>query len=284
MLECDEDHEGVVAAEVLMLRAAAKKAILIVEGGTDERIFRQFVDEAQCDIVIARGRKNALDAMEILEARGVDGIVCIVDVDYDRFCNRDVSTDNIVVTDENDIEIVMIKSSAFERVLAELSSIGKMGGKSVDDVRAAIMNAAFPIGCLRRYSHVSGAGLKFQDMQYRFVSREMETDEQALAQYIKGRSDTTLSVEELAEAIKAAEEVGPDRWAVCSGHDLCAMLGKSLQFLFGSQRGSDVDQDKIERHLRLAYDARCFSRSAVHAGLIAWEGRNVPFRCLQALA
>ena len=78
----DEITASSVAAEIVLLRAAARKTILIVEGGTDERLMSVFVDPGQCDIVISNGKDNALGALAVMRHRKVVGILCILDTDY----------------------------------------------------------------------------------------------------------------------------------------------------------------------------------------------------------
>ena len=88
--------------------AAARKTILIIEGGTDERLLSVFVDDAQCDIVIAYGKPNALQALEMTRCKDIPGILCILDTDYLEFLGTLPKDDDIIFTDEHDLEVMLI--------------------------------------------------------------------------------------------------------------------------------------------------------------------------------
>src|SRR5258707_9154382 len=115
----DEIDPSTVAAEVVMLRAASNNTILVLEGPTDERLFVNFIEPGQCEIVIAHGRHNALEALAILRSRSLSGVLCIVDRDFDPILGGDPSTEDILITDDHDLEATIFRSSAFDRVLYE---------------------------------------------------------------------------------------------------------------------------------------------------------------------
>ena len=45
----------VVAAEVVMLRAASSKTAVLLEGDSDERFWLRFTDGDKCDLVVSHG-------------------------------------------------------------------------------------------------------------------------------------------------------------------------------------------------------------------------------------
>src|SRR5260370_21204839 len=56
-----------VAAQVRLMRQLHKGCFLIVEGETDDKALYRFIDSDACQIEISFGKKNALDALDLLE-------------------------------------------------------------------------------------------------------------------------------------------------------------------------------------------------------------------------
>jgi len=92
----DEINPNIVAAEVVMLRAASNNTILILEGPSDERVFVNFIDAGQCEIVIAHGKHNAVEAIALLKSRSLTGLLCIVDQDFDHLLGNSPSAKDVL--------------------------------------------------------------------------------------------------------------------------------------------------------------------------------------------
>jgi hypothetical protein len=159
----DEITASSVAAEIVLLRAAAKKTILILEGGSDERLLSVFVDPDQCDIVISYGKDNAIDALTITRTNQISGVLCILDRDYLEFLNELPDDDNISFTDDHDIEVMLIRSSAFDRLLSEMGSQAKLDAITARgaDIREIIRDTGHEVGIFRLLSLRSGLNLTF---------------------------------------------------------------------------------------------------------------------------
>jgi hypothetical protein len=173
LLQDDEITANSVAAEIVMLRAAAQKSILIVEGGTDERLMSVFVDFNLCDVVISYGRDNALEALSELRLRVIPGILCILDLDYLELLEQVPEGNEIVFTDEHDIEVMLIKSSAFDRLLAEMGSSKKLQALRARgvDLRHIVRDAGHELGILRLLSQKDELNLTFRKLTYSFVDK-----------------------------------------------------------------------------------------------------------------
>ena len=109
-----------------MLRAASTKAVILVEGGDDEKVYGEFIDGDKCEIVICQGHRNARDALGKLEGRTIWGILCVVDADFSAFIAQNGQSPNLLQTDDHDLEVMLFKSRAFDKVLGELGSPEKV--------------------------------------------------------------------------------------------------------------------------------------------------------------
>ncbi len=277
----DEVTASSVAAEIVLLRAAARKTILIVEGGTDERLLSVFVDGAECDIVISYGKDNALKALAIARQNYMAGVLCILDRDYLAFLDALPDDDDVIFTDEHDIEAMLIKSSAFDRLLAEMGSQEKLqeilsrGG----NLREMIRDTAHDIGIFRLLSLKDGLNLTFHNLRYSFIHRR------SLAVNVSEMIDEVFNssmrrCESKAAIMKAITDwkAKPyDPWRICSGHDLTAILGRALLTLFGSHSTQATRRDEIESRLRIAFSAEDLRATNLFIAVVQWEQANPPF-------
>jgi Protein of unknown function (DUF4435) len=166
-----EIDERAVAGEVYLLRASGDRTILIVEGDGDSKFFRSYVDSKNCEIVISRGRENALRALHLVKDRKYVGVLAVIDRDYDDFLGVVHRCDDVIVNGEHDIEVMMARSQAFDKVLIELGSAGKISEMRKRDLtpQESVVSAAHGLGVLRLFSMRTGANLRFEDLSYSFV-------------------------------------------------------------------------------------------------------------------
>ena len=141
-----------ITAEVKMIRNAFKGTILIVEGDQDSLLFEKFIKNDNCRTIPARGKDNALHAIEALEDDNFKGAVSIVDADFWHILPPNNLSSNILVTDYHDVEIMIFESEALSQILNEYGSknkIDKFRNSYKEDVRQILYNAAFPLSVLR---------------------------------------------------------------------------------------------------------------------------------------
>jgi hypothetical protein len=258
---------------------------MLVEGGDDEKVFVHFIDEDKCEIVICHGHENALGALAKLESRNIPGILCIIDADFSAFVGQHAGGVNLLQTDDHDIEVMLFKSRAFDRVLGELGSPEKIkklrneGG----DPREPIWKSAHPLGIFRLYSAQNGLNLKFKEISFKFVDRKsLSVDIDLMIETVFNHSRKPIADQNRIKAfIQHWLGKSHDHWQMCCGHDIAVVLGKGLQSLLGSQQSAVTDGPAIERQLRLAYSSDQFRGSVLYSGIRNWEQKNAPFLCLQ---
>jgi hypothetical protein len=73
---------------------------LIVEGSTDKRLYQWFMAEDRCRVIDAQSKKNAVEALAILEDEGVSGILAIVDADFQVLEEAQPSSANLLLTEK----------------------------------------------------------------------------------------------------------------------------------------------------------------------------------------
>jgi hypothetical protein len=106
--------------EVRMQRQLHAGSFLVVEGDDDHRFWSSRVATCCCELVIGDGKPNVLGALERLDRTAIDGVLGIVDDDFDALEGRVLPSPNLVVTETHDLECLLLRSPALNRVLAEL--------------------------------------------------------------------------------------------------------------------------------------------------------------------
>ncbi len=148
-----------------MARSLDSRAVLIVEGATDARFFERFVDHERCYVLAAHDRQRAVAVLRLLNSVPLCGVLAIVDADFGRITGTLETDANIMFCDGHDLEIMLIRPQALERVVSEHASETKLTafldrhGQST--ILAAILaNACLPIGALLLVSLRQNLGLK----------------------------------------------------------------------------------------------------------------------------
>ena len=281
-----EVDEKAVAGEIYLLRASGNKTILIVEGDSDSKFFRSYVDVSSCEIVISRGRDNALKALHHLKERKYLGVLAVIDRDYDDFLGIIHNCEDIIVNSEHDIEIMMVKSPAFEKLLVELGSAAKLSEIQKNGVtpREIVASAAHGLGVIRLFSKKRGVNLKFESLSYSFVESDLTMSDEEMIVAVKNHSRKfDLDHGEVLEQLAEWRQKEHDRWMMCCGHDVTALIARGVRSLFGTNSSKAHTAEDIESRLRLAFGEAQFRVTQLFQDIRSWETRNVPYIVLAAI-
>jgi hypothetical protein len=193
-----------------------------------------------------------------------------VDADFDFLEEIPVSSLNVIQGDCHDLEAMLVRSPAFDRVLREFGSEDKMQRFVTNagrDIRHVLLTAASPLGYLRWHSLRADLRLRFDGLLFsRFIDMAALTvDRSKLIATVKNHSQRQdLDNHELELAVREMEEPKHDPWQLCNGHDLVGVLSIGLRRAIGSQSAAAVGVEEMERVLRLAYEAVDFAASALY--------------------
>jgi Protein of unknown function (DUF4435) len=275
------------ANAIRLRRSTFLGTFLLVEGSSDKLVYDRVIDSTLCTIVVVAGKPSsklrAIAILEILEKSNFSGILAIVDADFDRLDTDPYQNPNLLRTDTHDLETLLIQSPALDKVLAEFGSEEKL--KKFDrDVRTALLEAGASVGYLLWISQRDKLNLTFEGIAFsKFVDEKtLQIDEQKLIQEVKNKSQAlSLKNEELHQTIIALKSKHYDPWQVCCGHHLVEILSLSLRKAIGSNTTSNVEPNRLEQNLRLAYEAAYFRQTQLYLDIQIWETDHQPFRVLQ---
>ena len=268
-----------IVSEILLLRSQFRGSVLLVEGESDELLYGKFVLKTECQVVNAFNRSNVEGALWILHRRNVGGVLGIVDRDYEEVSGRGGKSGNVVYTQENDAEMMIMCSPALEMVLTEYGSKGKIDeieGKNGKSVRELVFESAACIGAVRVLSKRNGWNLRFREMRYRFSAKgsiRIDVDRQYSHLIQRSNGGRKFDLDTLKESANELLSTCETKERLCRGHDAVRVLGKGLRKEFGSksQFDSDARAKDLERVLRLAYDSSFFEETETYLSIKDWE-------------
>jgi hypothetical protein len=267
------------ANQIRLRRSTFSGTFLLVEGSSDKVFYERFVDKIACQIVIMVGKTRAIAVIDILDRSNFDGVLAIVDADFDRLEGSVDKSVNLLLTDTHDLETMLIESPALDKVIAKFGSAEKIAKLKLD-VRKSLVEAGISIGYLRWVSQCDGLNLTFSDLKFnRFIDEKtLQMNELDLIQEVKNKSQAfSLKTEDLQRRIAAEDNKGFNPWQVCCGHDLVEILALGLRKTIGTMK---VESDDLERNLRLAYEEVYFRKTQLWANLRQWESNNQPYQVL----
>lgn len=272
-------NPGTLVAEVKMMRTQSDCAVLVVEGSDDLAFWRAHkVDE--CEAVMAEGKPNAIGCMVRLEAEAVHGVLAVVDADYDVLMGAEMEAANVLMTDAHDLECMLCRAPALDRVVGEFGTAEKTRGL---DVRSALLERGLVFGRVRWALARLEQGAeevielpRVAPLLQQVVDRETWTvDDDRLRAGVQGElgEDTDLS-----DAIAKLPDADP--WHVVHGHDMVALLRMGLLRVLGDMQSTQSDAD-IARALRLTMSWEDLLATPLVAAIQAWEKANPPYVVLR---
>ena len=276
------------ANAIRLQRSAFKGTFLLVEGSSDKIFYQLFVDKNECKLVSTSGKPSsklkAIKILKILEKSGFAGILAIVDADFDRLENQSYPSSNLLYTDTHDLETMLIKSCALDKVITVFGSDEKVTKfQQHQNIRKTLLDAGLIIGYLRWISQAEKLNLTFATLEFnKFINnKNLQIDEIKLIQEIKNKSQAwSLQTEYLTQLLINKQNNKHDPWQICCGHDLVKILAIALRKSIGTNNQQEVEPDILERDLILAYEKAWFIKTEVYQNICTWEKKNQPFKIL----
>ncbi|MDD1414379.1 DUF4435 domain-containing protein [Dolichospermum sp. ST_con] len=276
-----------VANKIRQLRETYSGSFLLVEGSSDKVFYERFVNKLACHLEITAGKPSskqcAIEILEILEKSNFQGVLAIVDADFDRLENLPSKSPNLLLTDTHDLETMLINSPALEKVVAEFGSEEKISQLN-QDIREVLLIIAISIGYLRYISQSDNLNLTFNGITFsKFIDeKNWQFNELKLIQEVKNKSQAfALKDEDIQQWLNSKKINNHDPWQVCCGHDLVEILSIGLRKAIGTNKAVDVEPNNLERSLRLAYEVVYFCKTQLYLEITLWEINNKPFKVLQ---
>ena len=272
---------GTLVAEIEMNRMSHDGAFLIVEGNDDVRFWTPpSRRHADCELVDGEGKQNVIGGIQKLDAASFPGVLGIVDSDYDTLIGISIESGNLLMTDAHDLECLLCRSSALDKVLAEYgnrSKIERFENEAGTDVRTGLLERALVFGRLRwaavRSHPVIDLG-GFRVPQFVDENTWIVTSEELLCATLPGSHDDSLELKRRVDELPEA-----DSWYVARGHDMVAILRIGLLHILGDIPIS-VGVKKLGEVLQEAMTPDDLQATKLWTSMRAWEAANHPYMVL----
>jgi hypothetical protein len=252
-----------IANTVRMTRTLHKGAFLIVEGDTDARVYKRFVDETDCKVIPAHHKDNAINVLKILENESLEGILVIVDADFWHLEGIKTNSENLFLTDTHDHETMIISNSeVLEKVLSEFGSTRWIATSSKENLP-----------------------LKFRNLPFEnFVDKpKLKVNINKLIEEVKTNSgEPEINEASIKNKIKSLKKENHDPWQVCSGHDMVQILAIGFRFVFGNRKASTLTAEVLEGMLRVAYEYSHFRLTVLYRSIENWEKTKPTYKVLKS--
>ena len=252
------------------------KTTLLVEGFSDARFFMTRNLPSSPKVMVASGWENVVFIMEKLkEEECRNKVIGFIDKDYRYELNYIKKELPIVETDYRDLEISMIESAAFSRVITELCSHNKVyklrcGSIDYERIKNEIYDIINLLSKLRFFSLKNGDNLSFKKINHEklFSAKDKEIDTAKLIEHLSNinHCEISNSIIEKCNDYVFPESLNDKRNISC-GHDFMAILGITLKSKFGNNNGKEVSQDKMEAAFRMSYQDNDFHTTEMYTKL-----------------
>ena len=161
----EKDITAERTANAIMLNTSFEGHHLIVEGKKDQKVYEKFINDKEIIIQIAFGKEKVKEIIRILTERGFNRKIGIIDADFIRINEEEDIIDGLFITDDHDIEVMIIKTQALENVLNTVCSKPKITAfekESRNSVRNQIFILAKEIAYLKLANKLYDLGLVFK--------------------------------------------------------------------------------------------------------------------------
>jgi len=269
-----------IANSISLLRSAHEGVFLIVEGHSDKLIYERLVNKQEVRVTIASGKNNAIKALSILEKENFRRVVAVIDADFSRIEQQIPDSNNLFLTDEHDLEMMLIKSAAFDKLLKERGSEEKIAAFP-KDIRETLLKLGQEIGKLRLLSLRNKLDLKFEGLKFgKFIDKEkLSINIDELIRSIKNHSQKlSLDEQQIKQDLSVISDENHDPWQLCCGHDFISILAIALCKVLGTWNANDVKKEDWERELRLAYELSYFYQTQIYQLMVNWQSNNHPYQ------
>ena len=270
---------GTLVAEIKMGRMSHNGAFLIVEGKDDIRFWtpRRHVG---CELVDGEGKQNVVGGIQKLDATSFTGVLGIVDSDYDTLNGISIESNNLLATDAHDLECLLCRSSALDKVLAEYgnrSKIKRFENETGTDVRTGLLERALVFGRLRWAAVRSHPVIDLGGFRVsQFVNEDTWTvDHKELLRTTSPESpDDALALTRRIDELPKA-----DPWYIARGHDMITILRIGLRRILGDI-SAGVGVKEIGGVLRAAMTPDDLQATKLWMSMRTWEATNHPYMVL----
>jgi hypothetical protein len=260
-------------AELRLDSFGSDHGVLFVEGSDDKRFIYSRARNRQ-QIVVANGRGRLLTTYALARTRGIEGLVFLIDCDYEVARGNISPAEDLIISQHADIESDLFDLSGFERIALQFVPRTLNNDEELERVINHLMQRAVvfadALGKIRRVAIDLACKVDTKTVRhnrYRQGSGAQIDVPRLVRTLVQNSPDCTISVQEFQSRVDAI----PSHYDNCNGHDLAAAVNHILREDFGVR---DQTPDSIETTLRMSTPDAEFEKLKVTEYLRRWESRT----------
>lgn len=261
-----------------------------VESGCDSRFWKTFLNMGNVKLRACNGWPNVIASVNKGNSDNVVSIG-IIDRDFrDYVGNYGDVPNNVFVSDEHDVEMMIIKAEGIERVINNYDAADHIQnyeakeGTSVLDVVLGITNR---IGILKLVDRREGLNLKlkkegkgteFELPNYeKFLDKDGHyTTNKKMIGYLmdwsrSNKSQPSKNLDEILSLYEAEDITNYDTYKLSCGHDVTYVIA---YLIWKHISGERTNKDELEKLLRASYTIDSFRNTDIYAALNQWSMDN----------
>lgn len=263
------------AIHLAMLSAKGMETVwIVVEAEEDVAVYEKFVQTDTTTVKTSEdteGRKGygnvELIVREIKNEKPKAHIIGIRDADYTRYNEEYSVPENVFLTDNRDLEMMLLKAeSVKERLRSILSDYDNIFERCVPICRY--------FGYLRIYNEVQNLSVMLNDhiipsKYWDYTKQSVKDDwEQKSTDKFVSLSEGACSGTDIAEFISSRSLEDEDLYDVCRGHDFLRLLSLSMVDV------QTFSEKRIMNSMIVSYSYDDFKKTKLYSGIIEWQAKE----------
>jgi hypothetical protein len=290
-----------------------KGSLLFVEGQSDYDFWIKF-KHTSCKIHISFGFPKLFEVIELLEKENYEKKYAgIIDADFRRLDNEIPKSDVIFLTDEHDLEVMLINSQALNIVIdfyckGNEERKNDFLAKHQMTIKELLINLALPIAYFKKVKQEQKYSFKFKpspiddkevNLEYtKFIDKVkmLFLGYEKLIDSIKNYTQKYISKEKnktkisddlridnqlLIKQIKEIESRNLAHLQLCNGHDLTNILAVLLMKAIANHDSKTIPSQEIESKLVAYYDSSDLQKTNLYHSLRQWENTHSSYKLLK---
>ncbi len=252
-----------------------RSLVIILEGSTDIRLFRSLLNSDSVCLESVDGKNNLINVMKDLKEDRDISVIAICDADFDHINNLsgDREESDVYLTDVHDSETMLVDSPSLKSFIDEYSN-HENHAEINGQLKEIVLSVAHEIGLFRLVNFNDKINLNMKSMNFNnFINiykLNIVLDKEQFLGDILTRSKSLkpeVDKEYLLGRYQEEKQLEHPVLQVCCGHDIANIVA-----MLYSQRWvscvQNINKDKVESALRLAYTIEHFKSTALYTKII----------------
>lgn len=267
-----------------------KGCYVYVESGCDCRFWKSHMNVDAVKIIACNGWPEVVETVKRVKG---ENKVCIgiIDKDFrDYVDNYGELPDDVFVSDQHDLEMMIIKVEGIDRVVNDFDAeehIKKFEENEKDSVLGVVFNITNRIGILKLINKRDCLNFKLKKKgkktEYDLPGYERFLDknghyisDEKMINYLfdwscDNKSFPTKSREEILTLYREEDINNYDSYQLSSGHDVTYIIAHLIWKHISKEK---TDKEEIEKLLRVSFSADSFKKTRLYASLDQWGVNN----------